>query len=940
LPLLRTIVEDFEAMKRDGLGVAASMLALLLATTGIGEAGEITGTVRDTGTNTIAWIWVDAYDTVTNYWGITDDTGDYTISGLTTGVYYVRTDVSGINYIDEWYDNVTVTNGDGIPAEAQPVAVTGGVTTANIDFALELGGAIAGTVSDTSTNLVGLSNIWVDACDASGESLGDAVTDANGDYEIVGLFSGSYYVRTDSFGQNYADEWFDNVPVINGEVPEGASPVLVSAGWTTNNVDFALAVGATFSGTVVDSNTQTVSDVWVDAYTSDGEMVRSDYTDVNGNYAIVGLPDGVFHARTYVGELNYVDEWYDDVAVTGWDIPAEAAALFLTSGVVRTDIDFSLADGGRIAGTVTNMSGTLLAGIDVDVYTEDSTWTGRGTTDTNGNYAVQGLLGQAYYLRTEAGDRNYIDEWYDDVIATDTFVPTNALSVAVTSGATAAGIDIGLAAGGIISGTITDAGSAPLAGPEAHAFDAGDGTWMASGATDTGGMYAISGLPSGAYKVRTYATPANYADEWYVNIPVADDLIPDEATEIPVTAGLTNSGIDFALADGATISGRVVEASQGPATQAIAGAYVEVYNTNGVRMSDGVTAYDGTYAVSALAADTYYARVDVGTMNYIEEWYSNVVVVGTALSTNASPLTVATGATLAGVDFALDQGGSITGEVLRGDFTGIADISVDLYTTDSNWFETVLTADNGAYSISGLPAPGPYYVRTFSGTEPYVDEWFDDVWALRDGIPSDAQAVAVVTGSTAGVASFVLEAGGLIEGTVRDEGGSPIVGIGVTLVNTNGQGVWYETTEDDGTYSLGRAPASTYYVRTDAGNMWFFDEWYDDVPVSLVGGGIDPAADAVPVTNGGLVAGVDFVLRFPIVDAYADNDLFALYWQGVFGTTYQVERSPDLSAWTNAPSGTNADQQSLLVSPVQGIIRYEDPEPLGSNNYYRIEIIP
>ena len=96
----------------------------------------------------------------------------------------------------------------------------------------------------------------------------------------------------------------------------------------------------------------------------------------------------------------------------------------------------------------------------------------------------------------------------------------------------------------------------------------------------------------------------------------------------------------------------------------------------------------------------------------------------------------------------------------------------------------------------------------------------------------------------------------------------------------------------------------------------------------------------VPVMNGGLVVGVDFVLRFPIVDAYADDGLFALYWQAVFGTTYQVKRSPDPLAWTNAPSGTNANQQSHLVSPVQGIIRYEDPEPLGSNNYYRIEIIP
>ncbi len=927
-------------MRRTGQReLAAALSALLLAGAGARGAGLISGTVNDTETNAIASVWVDAYNAVTNYYGYTDGAGAYTITGIPAGTYYVRTDVDGANFIDEWYDDLPVT-GPGIPVDAAAVIVVDGLTT-NVDFLLTQGGAIAGRVTETSTNAMGLSNIWVDAYDISGYRLGSGLTDSNGTYEIVGLFGNTYYVRTDAYGQNYVDQWFDNAPVIDGEIPEGASAVVVYTGWTTGNVDFALAVGAMMSGNVSDSSTQAVSNVWVDAYTADGYWLRSGDTDTNGNYIVMGLPDGSFFARTYVGGLNYANEWYDDVPVTDWDIPQEATALFLTSGVARTGVDFLLTDGAIISGTVTGAPGGALAEIAVDVYMEDSTWMGRGTTDSNGNYSVPGLPGRTYYLRTESGSQNFIDEWYDDVVAEDTVVPTNALAIAATSGVSVADIDFALVTGGIIAGTVTDEDTNPITGSTVDTFDAESGNWIASGSTDTGGTYAIVGLSPGLYSIRTYVSPANYADEWYDDVPVMGDLLPAEAAEVSVTAGLTNAGMDFALADGASVSGRVVEATLLPgATQGIAGVYVELYSSNGTRVADDITAYDGTYGLSGLAAGTYYARTDAGAENYVDEWYSNIVAVGTAFDTNATPFAVTSGATLAGVDFALDGGGLITGTVVRADLSGVADMPVDFYTAGTNWFAAVDTDAYGNYSAAGLPVPGPYYVRTYAGTAPFVDEWFDDIWITSTGIPVDAQPVAAGTGTAAGVAGFLLEAGGDISGTVRDGGGSPIAGITVSLVDTNGHTVWYGATDGSGAYSLGRVRAATYYARTEAGGTWFVDEWYDDVPVSA-GGGIDPAASSLNATNSATLDAVDFVLGFPVVDVEeATNGLFSLYWQGASGTTYQVERSPDLLAWSNAPSGSDADQQSLQTAASQQIMRYEDPSPSAPNRYYRIEIMP
>ena len=921
-------------MRLSGLRVAAGLAALLLTGTSVYAVGRISGRVEDSETNAIASVWVDAYDDATNLVdsGFTASDGIYEITNLPAGAYYLRTDVIGANFIDEWYDDIPAT-GAGVPGAATAVSVSDSVATTNIDFMLEQGGAISGQVTGTTTNALPLSNIWVDAHTPDGVRYGSALTGTNGMYSIPGLAADTYYVRTDSYGQNYADEWYENEAVLDGEIPQDALPVVVPAGWTTGGVDFALAVGASFSGNVSDSSTQGVSNIWVDAYTSDGAWIRSGITDANGDYAVVGLPADSFHARTFAGGLNYADEWYDDLTILGWDVDPGATPLFLTSGVMRVGIDFSLADGATVAGTVTTASGNPIPGTGVDIYTADSTWIGRGTTGTNGNYAIEGLPARVFYLRTEVGGLNYINEWYDDLAATDTLVPTSAAPVTATTGVTTASIDFSLSVGGVISGAVTDAGGAPLAGISADAFHAGDGTWIASGVTGPTGAYAIVGLQAGTYAVRTYATPANYADEWYDDVPVVGDLLPGNAATVPVTAGLTHSGVDFALADGATVEGLITDSAPAP----IAGAVVELYHTNGTRVSEDTAAYDGTYAISALPEGTYYARIDVGTMNYIEEWYSNVVAVGTELDTKATPLAVTAGATLSDVNFVLEQGGSITGLVLRGDLTALGDMNIDVYTTGTNWFDSVQTSANGRYSVPGLP-PGPYYVRTYAGGTLYVDEWFDDVWVVPDGVPAGVQAVAVTSSAPANSASFVLAQGAGMSGSVRDGGGSPIVGTGVDVFLVNGMRLAHGTTGNDGSYSLGRVPESTCYVRTDAGGTWFIDEWYDDVPLS--GAGIDPAAAVLVVSNGTEWTSLDFVLAFPVVDAYTDAGLFSIYWQAASGTTHQVKRSTDLTAWSNAPSGSNANQQGYRPATTQGIMEYQDPEAPGSNHYYRIEVLP
>ena len=81
---------------------------------------------------------------------------------------------------------------------------------------------------------------------------------------------------------------------------------------------------------------------------------------------------------------------------------------------------------------------------------------------------------------------------------------TSGTGVSVTMGATTSGINFGLAVGGRISGTVTDAGTgAPLANVQLAVYNA-SGSSVAYGDTNASGVYTTSaGLPAGTSYVRT-----------------------------------------------------------------------------------------------------------------------------------------------------------------------------------------------------------------------------------------------------------------------------------------------------------------------------------------------------------------------------------------------------------------------------------------------------
>ena len=119
-----------------------------------------------------------------------------------------------------------------------------------------------------------------------------------------------------------------------------AVPVKVSAGATVTGIDASLAIGASITGHVTDSNNRPVQGVSVSASSTPmlGGGSRSAMTDANGNYVITQLVAGDYRVQ-FSPPFNstLAPQFYNDAnAATSTVVP-------LTVGGIAEGVDARLA---------------------------------------------------------------------------------------------------------------------------------------------------------------------------------------------------------------------------------------------------------------------------------------------------------------------------------------------------------------------------------------------------------------------------------------------------------------------------------------------------------------------------------------------------------------------------------------------------------------------
>ena len=741
--------------------------------------GQIAGTVTSAATKLpVSGANVAVYTAGFSYLGsaTTNAKGEYTVPRLATGSYKVSFDATSQNLVAEYYNQKPSSN------EAAGVEVTTGATTSGIDAAMQLGGELKGKVIDATTKAP-LANVSVTL---AGNTTAFGYTSAAGEYDVKALSPGSY--TASFFATGYEAQYY------NGKTKSGeATPVVLAAGATTENINAAMQSLGSISGTVTDGLTHKgVSGVQVCDY---GPVGICTTTNASGEYTISGLTAGTYKVGFYPGKPEYLEQVYNGKASL-----SEATAIPVASGATVSGIDAALQAPGHVKGTVTSKtSGLPLAGIEACVEPVSTGGSGGcATSDSNGHYDVGGLETGSYrvvFRAPESGETsNYIRQYYNGKTKF-----SEADSIAVVAGATKEGINAVLAEGGQIHGVIKTASSKiPIAHAGACAYTSETETYQC-GYTNTSGEYTITALPSGKYIVYFFATEGEYTTQYYNGATTEA-----EATKVSVTIGATTNGIEGQLHTSGRITGTVTAAAT---SKALAGIEVCLFSQEGATQGCTTSASTGEYVLPAAAPGKHKVEFRSNAQAYETQYFN-----GKASLAEATTVEVSETLTTSGINAAMVAPGEITGRVTtEGGVTGIAGIQVCGFETGAPFAGScATTGPTGEYDVTKLPG-GTYHVSFYAPAGlNYIQQYYHEKSAY-----SEAEAVTVTAGAATGNINAALHVGGEISGkVVIAKTTTGIAGIEVCpyFVSAGGTAVGCAATNSSGEYLIDKLPTGEYRV--------------------------------------------------------------------------------------------------------------------------------
>ena len=828
--------------------------------------GTISGTVTDSDSKLgIEGVLVDLFDSDGNWLGNvgTDGSGNYASAGLLEGDYYAVT-YNWKQYIDELYDDQYCPFGCD-STTGTTVAVVEGQVTPGIDFELEKGGSVTGNVEVDPAGPA-LENVAVEVWDSAGEYATTGWTNASGDYITErGLPKGDYHAKTWN-DQGYVNELYDDktcpgfCDVLTGDV------IAVDEGVSTPGIDFALSSGGLISGSITAEGTgQQLADVWVDILDSTGKHVANGRTDSVGFYTIfASLAPGTYKAKTW-NDLGYVNEIYDGESCPNWCDPSIGDDIVVAAGLTTAEIDFELALGGRISGTVTaDGAGTPLEGVFVDLFTPAGEFISNPSSDSMGDYLSPALPAGTYYARTW-NDQGYVNELYDNVPCFGC-VLTSGTPIVLTAGTITEDIDIALGQGSQISGTVTqDGGGAPIEGIHVEIFGS-SGQLLAWAGTDASGDYVINeSFAAGLYYIKTW-NDLGFINELYDGVPCAFCVATD-GTPLVISAAETAYDVDFSLSRGGLISGTVTDHN----THAkLANIGVHVHDLSGNWIQSTGTDSNGDYLMKVgLPTGNYYSRTSNG-QGYVNEVHSDVPCIGACEFDSATSIAVTQGSTTTGIDFALTKGAKVSGTVTdAGTGLPIDDSEVVIVTASGRVAAGARVRPDGTYTTWGAVPSGTYFVATRNHAG-YLDELHSEKPCMGGGEFCDltqGTPLLVVAGTDVTDIDFTLTLGGWFEGSVFDEAWArELGGTDVLIYDSSGDPVskvtWRRPLLGDGKFKTCGLTPGTYYAHTDTSVLAqnYADVLFDDMVCAET---CDPTLGTpISVVNQVGTTGIDFELRF------------------------------------------------------------------------------
>ena len=232
--------------------------------------------------------------------------GRYCIGGLEPGEYVLA--ARPLSFPDQWDLQAEWYQDARFLSDAQPIPLT---NRAVRNFELEVGGVVTGRITDAIT-AGPASGADVSLSPQTGGEVpagfGQARVDAAGYYTVTGLLAGDYLVEfSGSPFENYLSAFYSQ------ESDGSPTLVRVTAGETVGGIDGSLPKGGIITGRVTDGMGDPLDDVWIDVRTSDGELIRTRFTNAQGEYSVSLLESGgysLFFGISKVCEC-YAEKYYN-----------------------------------------------------------------------------------------------------------------------------------------------------------------------------------------------------------------------------------------------------------------------------------------------------------------------------------------------------------------------------------------------------------------------------------------------------------------------------------------------------------------------------------------------------------------------------------------------------------------------------------------------------
>ncbi len=277
-----------------------------------------------------------------------DGTGVYSISGLPPGAYQVEADSRLGGAIPEVHDNqpcrATCTASE--VGRGTPVTVSAGATN-TVDFRLDPGGSISGTLTNAATQLGVRGTVQVFRLEGTSVRLAAAATStAAGTFVVSGLNTGVHVALAQITG--FAPALFNGVrcePCSTAQLL-GGTPIGVTNGANTPGINIALSPTGSISGTVRAAGTNApIANAEVLLFRNGPTPFASAFTNTAGGYTVGGLLPGGAVVATDAG--RFANQFYPGVVCPGnrcAGSPAQlqAGKISVAAGANITGIDFIL----------------------------------------------------------------------------------------------------------------------------------------------------------------------------------------------------------------------------------------------------------------------------------------------------------------------------------------------------------------------------------------------------------------------------------------------------------------------------------------------------------------------------------------------------------------------------------------------------------------------